>query len=206
MSEPVPKKRRRTARTAFLEGQLLIAMPAMTDKRFARSVVYLCHHNGNGAMGLIINQRADSVSFHALLRELGVLEKNEDTGVPARVLDRSVQIGGPVETGRGFVLHSPDYSTGKSTLQIDSTIRLTNTVDVLRAIARGRGPHRSLVALGYAGWAAGQLEGEIQANGWLSCAADSDIIFDDKLELKYDRAMSKLGVDPGHLVNYAGRA
>ena len=124
------------------------------------------------------------------------------------MLDRkSVQIGGPVETGHGFVLHSADYHHG----QVDASrstapIRLTNTVDILKAIARGKGPERSLVALGYAGWAPGQLEGEIQANGWLSCAADPDIVFDDNLELKYDRAMSKLGVDPSHLVSYAGRA
>jgi putative transcriptional regulator len=111
-----------------------------------------------------------------------------------------------VETGHGFVLHSADYSTGKSTVEIDRTIRLTNTVDILRALARGRGPSRSIVALGYAGWAPGQLEGEIQANGWLSCQADPELVFDENLELKYDRALSKLGVDPSHLVSYAGRA
>ena len=206
MSDAPPTKRRKGANQSYLGGQLLIAMPAMSDKRFARSVVYMCLHNAEGAMGLIINQRADKVTLAKLLDELGVIEKGEETGVPASLLDKSVQIGGPVETGHGFVLHSADYSTGKSTVEIDRTIRLTNTVDILKALARGRGPSRSIVALGYAGWAPGQLEGEIQANGWLSCQADPELVFDDNLELKYDRALSKLGVDPSHLVSYAGRA
>ena len=206
MGEHHIPKRRRGARPTYLEGQLLIAMPAMGDKRFARSVVYMCHHSASGAMGLIINQRAPNVSVQSLLKELGVIDKEDDDSVPQRVLDQSVQIGGPVETGRGFVLHSPDYSTGKTTLQIDSEIRLTNTVDILRALARGRGPNRSLIALGYAGWGAGQLESEIQANGWLSCPADPELVFDQNLDLKYDRAMAMLGVDPSHLVSYAGRA
>ena len=206
MPEATPKKRRRPVATSYLEGQLLIAMPAMSDKRFARSVVYMCLHNADGAMGLIINQRADNVSFAHLLRELGVLRKGAEDEMPVSVLDRSVQIGGPVKMEHGFVLHSPDYATAKSTLEIDSTIRLTNTVDILKAIARGRGPGQAIVALGYAGWSAGQLEGEIQANGWLSCPADPDLVFDPNLELKYDRALAKLGVDASHLVSYAGRA
>ena len=205
MTEPTSRKRR-PARPGYLDGQFLIAMPAMSDKRFARSVVYMCLHNAEGAMGLIINQRAPNVSFANLLQELGVLKAGTEEEVPARVLDTSVQIGGPVETRNGFVLHSSDYSTGSSTLEIDKSVRLTNTVDVLKAIARGKGPAKAIVALGYAGWAPGQLEGEIQANGWLSCPADPDIVFDTNLELKYDRALSKLGVDPSHLVSYAGRA
>lgn len=206
MSEPSRPKRRRPARDGFLDGQLLIAMPSMTDKRFARSVIYMCLHNAQGAMGLIINQRAESISFANLLRELGVLTSDAEEEIPARVLDISVQIGGPVETGHGFVLHTPDYSSSGSTLEIDASVRLTNTVDILRSMARGKGPDRAIVALGYAGWAPGQLEGEIQANGWLSCAADPDLVFDPNLELKYDRALSTLGVDPSHLVSYAGRA
>ena len=206
MRETTTRKRRKPAASGFLDGQLLIAMPGMTDRRFARSVVYLCLHNGEGAMGLIINQRADKVTFSSLLQELGVIEKETEDTVPADVLDRAVQIGGPVETGRGFVLHTEDYAKGTSTLTIDRDIRLTNTVDILRAIARGRGPGRSIVALGYAGWAPGQLENEIQANGWLSCPADPDLIFDQNLEDKYERAMSKLGVDPSFLVSYAGHA
>lgn len=206
MSDAATNKRRKNARSSYLGGQLLIAMPAMSDKRFARSVIYMCLHNAEGAMGLIINQRADNVTFAKLLGELGVIDKGEEEAVPGHVLDKSVQIGGPVETGHGFVLHSADYSTGKSTVEIDRTTRLTNTIDILKAMARGRGPSRAIVALGYAGWAPGQLEGEIQANGWLSCPADPELVFDDNLELKYDRALSKLGVDPSHLVSYAGRA
>ena len=206
MSETKQNKPRKQPQGHYLDGQLLIAMPTMTDKRFARSVVYMCLHNSDGAMGLIINQRADNVSFAHLLRELGVIDKGAEDEVPASILDRSVQIGGPVKSEHGFVLHSPDYGNKGSTLEIDRTIRLTNTVDILKAIARGRGPDRSLVALGYAGWSPGQLEGEIQANGWLSCPADPDLVFDTNLELKYDRALAKLGVDPSHLVSYAGRA
>ena len=126
--------------------------------------------------------------------------------MPADVLSMAVQVGGPVETSRGFVLHSADYTCGNATLSIDGGVSLTNTVDILKAIARGQGPDRAILALGYAGWAPGQLEGEIQANGWLSCPADTDLVFDRDLELKYDRALSKLGVDPSHLVSYAGRA
>lgn len=201
-----PRKRRASPRPSYLDGQLLIAMPAMSDKRFARSVIYMCLHNAEGAMGLIINQRADRVSFSKLLGELGIIAKGGEEAVPAQVLDMSVQIGGPVETGLGFVLHSSDFTTGKATLEIDTRMRLTNTLDILKAMARGSGPSKALVALGYAGWGAGQLEGEIQANGWLSCPADPELVFDSKLELKYDRALSKLGVDASHLVSYAGRA
>lgn len=206
MKDTASKRRSKPARDSYLDGQLLIAMPAMTDKRFARSVIYMCLHNEDGAMGLIINKRADNVSFAHLLRELGVIDDNSEDEVPATVLDRSIQIGGPVKTEHGFVLHSPEYSTSGSTVEIASEIRLTNTVDILKAIARGRGPERSMIALGYSGWAPGQLESEIQANGWLSCPADADIVFDPDLELKYDRALAKLGVDLSHLVSYAGRA
>ena len=200
------KKRRRPANRGFLDGQLLIAMPTMSDPRFARSVIYLCMHSRDGAMGLIINQRAPNVSFPKLLQELRIIEKAAEDTVPPDMLSFAVQVGGPVETGRGFVLHSADYSGGQSTLAMDRGICLTNTIDILKAMARGRGPDRAMLALGYAGWSPGQLEGEILANGWLSCAADPDIIFDQGLELKYDRALSKLGVDPSHLVSYSGHA
>ncbi len=206
MNDNATKRRRKPARGTYLDGQLLIAMPTMTDKRFARSVIYMCLHNEDGAMGLIINQRAEKVPFSHLLRELGVITESSEDEVPANVLDRSIQIGGPVKPEHGFVLHTPEYSTSGSTVEIDTSIRLTNTVDILKAIARGRGPERSMIALGYSGWAPGQLESEIQANGWLSCPADPDIVFDPDLELKYDRALAKLGVDVSHLVSYAGRA
>ncbi len=206
MSETTTRKRRKRGPSSFLDGQLLIAMPTMMDKRFARSVVYMCLHNADGAMGIIINQRAPNVTFTKLLEELGVLAEGTEDTVPAAVIGMNVQVGGPVETGRGFVLHSADYSGGSSTLAIDKDVRLTNTIDILKAMARGSGPDRAILALGYAGWAPGQLESEIQANGWLSCAADPDLVFDRDLDLKYDRALSVLGVDPCHLVSYAGRA
>lgn len=206
MTTILPKKRRGRTRPSYLDGQLLIAMPSMTDKRFSRSVIYLCLHNAEGAMGLIVNQRADNVSFSKLLTELGVLDRSANDPVAADVLDMTVQVGGPVESGRGFVLHSADYSAGSSTLAIDKGVCLTNTVDILRAMARGSGPDQAMLALGYAAWGAGQLESEIQANGWLSCAADADLLFSRDLDLKYDRALSVLGVDSCHLVNYSGHA
>ncbi|MGE0628796.1 MAG: YqgE/AlgH family protein [Hyphomicrobiaceae bacterium] len=206
MTAAASRKRRKAVRTGFLEGQLLIAMPTLTGGIFSRSVVYMCMHNEEGAMGLIINQRADSVSFPKLLSELGVLKNGDKEKIPAGLLSMPVQIGGPVDTGRGFVLHSADYSGGNSTLAIDGETSLTNTIDILKAMARGRGPHRAILTLGYAGWKAGQLEDEIQANGWLSCAADSDLVFDADLEFKYDRALSKLGIELSHLVNYSGHA
>lgn len=204
--ENMTRKRRKRTKPGFLDGQLLIAMPTMTDKRFARSVVYMCLHSDEGAMGLIINQRAGNLSFTKLLEELGVMGKGMEESMPTDMLNMEVQVGGPVKSGHGFVLHSADYSGGTSTLAIDKGVCLTNTIDILKAMARGSGPDRAILALGYAGWAPGQLESEIQANGWLSCPADPDIVFDRELELKYDRALSLLGVDSCHLVNYAGRA
>jgi putative transcriptional regulator len=120
--------------------------------------------------------------------------------------DMDVHVGGPVETGRGFVLHSADYYVADSTLPIDDGVSLTATIDILKAIAGGKGPDRAILALGYAGWRAGQLESEIAANGWLHCPADADLLFDRDLEQKYERALSKIGVDPSHLVSDAGHA
>ena len=191
----------------YLDGQLLIAMPLMSDRRFARSVIYLCAHSEDGAMGLIINHRAEHISFPDLLDRLGIITGEEDEdGISNDILDRQVYMGGPVETGRGFVLHSDDYFATNSTLAIDEGVNLTATIDILKAIAHGKGPDRAILALGYAGWAAGQLETEIQANGWLHCPADSDLLFDDDIESKYQRALAKIGIDPSHLVNDAGHA
>jgi putative transcriptional regulator len=194
------------ASTSFLEGQLLVAMPGMTDKRFAKSVIYLCAHSAKGAMGLIINQRADYISFPELLQQLDISKSKDAKPITAHALDRQVHVGGPVETGRGFVLHSADYFSEDSTLPIDGGVCLTATVDILKAIVTGDGPNRSILALGYAGWGAGQLESEIQANGWLHCAPDPDLIFGADVDAKYARAMSKIGVDPGHLVAGVGHA
>jgi putative transcriptional regulator len=185
-----------------LEGQLLVAMPVMTDRRFARSVIYICAHSAEGAMGLIINQRAPHIRFPELLRRLSIAPDAAE----GEAFDLDVHVGGPVDTERGFVLHSADYYAADSTLPIDDSVSLTATVDILRAIAKGEGPDRAMLALGYSGWRAGQLETEIGANGWLHCPADPDLLFDRDLEQKYGRALSKIGIDPSHLVADAGHA
>ncbi len=199
-----PKSKRRPGTGTTLEGQLLLAMPIMTDKRFARSVIYLCAHSKEGAMGLIINHRADHITFPDLLDRLGIIPRGPDDTIASDFLDREVHSGGPVETGRGFVLHTADYHASDSTLAIAGGISLTATIDILKAIAAGRGPQRSILALGYAGWSAGQLENEIQANGWLNCPADADIMFETDLDLKYEMAMARIGVNPSFLVAEAG--
>jgi len=190
----------------YLDGQLLIAMPAMGDPRFSRSVIYLCAHSSEGAMGIIINQRAPNISFSELLEQLNIVPTEDRIALPAGLFAMDVHLGGPVETGRGFVLHSADYFKAESTLPIDETVCLTATVDILRDIAKGSGPNKALLALGYAGWAPGQLEDEIQANGWLNCPANQELIFDPELDGKYTRALGSLGIDPIRLVNDSGHA
>jgi putative transcriptional regulator len=180
-------------------------MPLMSDKRFARSVIYMCAHSEQGAMGLIVNQRAPHISFSELLEQLSI-EGDGSESPSAGLVDLDVHVGGPVETGRGFVLHSADYFAADSTLLIDEAVSLTATVDILKAIATGKGPSRAMLALGYAGWRPGQLEDEIQANGWLHCPSDLDLLFDRNLDQKYERALSKIGIDPSHLVCDAGHA
>lgn len=191
---------------SFLDGQLLIAMPGMEDERFARSVVYICAHSSDGAMGIIVNKPVEDISFPDLLEQLEIVSGEDDIRLPAKAKTMRVHRGGPVETGRGFVLHSDDYRTENATLPIDDGVCLTATIDILRAIVENRGPTRALLALGYAGWAPGQLEGEILANGWLTCAADPDLVFDGDLETKYDRALLKLGIAPGMLSRESGHA
>lgn len=192
--------------SSFLDGQMLVAMPGMGDSRFARSVIYLCAHSEDGAMGIIVNQPAPKVSFPELLVQLEVIAPEESIRLPKRAENVRVLKGGPVETGRGFVLHSADYFIDNSTLPIDDGVSLTATVDILRAIAKGAGPDRAILALGYAGWGAGQLESEIQHNGWLNCPADPALVFDTPLELKYEGALRRIGIDPGHLSAFAGHA
>lgn len=181
-----------------LEGKLLLAMPGMTDPRFERSVIYICAHSDDGAMGLIINQPDDYITFPELLTQLDIETENPREDV-------MVHVGGPVEAGRGFVLHTADF-VQDSTLIVSETIGLTATVDILKAIAAGTGPQRSLLALGYAGWAPGQLENEIRANGWLHVDPDEDLVFGGDLESKWPLAMSKLGVDISLLSAEAGHA
>jgi putative transcriptional regulator len=196
----------RPQRDGYLDGQLLIAMPAMGDPRFARSVIYLCAHSADGAMGIIINQRAPNISFTELLEQLNIVPPEDRIRLPAGLHAMAVHLGGPVETGRGFVLHSADYFKAESTLPIDEHVCLTATLEILKAIAAGSGPESAMLALGYAGWAPGQLESEIQANGWLNCPADPLLIFDPEVDRKYSRALNKIGIDPVRLVNDAGHA
>lgn len=190
----------------YLDGQLLIAMPSMQDERFARAVIYLCAHSSEGAMGIVVNQPAPNVTFPDLLVQLDIIPQGDAIQLPDRAEAISVLRGGPVESGRGFVLHSADFYIENSTLPIDDAISLTATLDILKAIASGDGPASAVLALGYAGWAPGQLETEIQANGWLSCPADSSIIFEGSVESKYERALRKLGVDPAMLSSESGHA
>jgi len=190
----------------YLDGQMLIAMPAMSDERFARSVIYVCAHSSEGAMGIVVNQPAQNIRFPDLLVQLEVIPASERIELPGPAEDVRVLKGGPVETGRGFVLHSADFFIENSTLPIDEGICLTATLDILKAIARGNGPQSAVLALGYAGWAPGQLEQEIQQNGWLHCAADPELIFGADIEGKYEKALHKLGIDLGMLSSEAGHA
>lgn len=196
----------RSSRSGYLNGQLLIAMPTMTDKRFARSVIYMCTHTADGAMGLIVNQRAKNISFPQLLQQLGIVTSKAADSVPPEIRLKDVFVGGPVDTKRGFVLHSADYHATSNTLTIDKQISLTATIDILKAMAEGNGPDQSMLALGYAGWAPGQLEAEIQHNGWLHCPADPEIVFGHDIDLKYDQALARIGIDLSHLVSEAGHA
>jgi len=189
-----------------LEGQFLIAMPSLREGPFARSVVYMCAHRDDGAMGIVINQRAEEIDFGQLLAQLEIVQENEAIRLPPSAQAVRVLRGGPVETGRGFVLHSSDYGVNDSTVKIGEHVCLTATLEILRAIAHGTGPSQAVLALGYAGWASGQLESEILANGWLTCPADPGLIFDTDFTRKYDRALAILGVDQGMLSSDAGHA
>lgn len=190
-----------------LDGQLLIAMPGMADTRFARSIVYLCAHNSaEGAMGIVVNQLEPEVSLKDLFVQLGIIAEDESGEMTGPVTEMHVHRGGPVETGRGFVLHTSDFIIDGATLRIGGNVCLTSTLEILRAIAGGEGPRESIFALGYAGWAPGQLENEIKANGWLLAPGDDAILFDDNVDAKYNRALANLGVDPAMLSSDAGHA
>jgi putative transcriptional regulator len=194
------------SRRGFLDGQMLIAMPSMRDERFARTLIYMCAHSAEGAMGIVVNQPAGDISFPDLLVKLDVIPAAERIQLPRRAGNIKVLKGGPVETQRGFVLHTADFFIENSTLPIDEGICLTATLDILKAIARDEGPASAILALGYAGWAPGQLETEIQHNGWLHCAADTDLVFGADIGSKYERAIGKLGFDIGMLSSEAGHA
>lgn len=190
----------------YLDGQMLIAMPEMEDERFAGSVIYLCAHSPEGAMGIIVNRAAGSINFPDLLVQLDIIPKADQIKLPENAETMQVLKGGPVETARGFVLHSSDFFIKDATLPIDEDICLTATLDILKAIASGNGPKRAILALGYAGWEPGQLETEIQGNGWLHCPADQELVFGGDIDDKYTRALRKIGVDPGMLSNLSGHA
>ena len=187
------------ASALHLTGKLLIAMPGMADPRFDKSVIYLCAHSPREAMGLIVNKPAPGVRLSSLLEQLSI-----DAEPDCR--DARVRFGGPVEHGRGFVLHSADYRSNSSTLQVDDRFGMTATLDVLEDIARGIGPARAMLMLGYAGWGPGQLEGEIARNGWLTAEADADLVFDEDDAAKWARALASLGIDPLQLSAAAGNA
>jgi putative transcriptional regulator len=184
---------------SFLEGKLLIALPGMTDERFAQTVIYMCAHSAKGAMGIVINRPIPGLSFAEVLKQLQIDTKPLIGEFP-------ILYGGPVETGRGFVLHSGDYEGSDSTLPVSEDISLTATLDILRALAEGRGPKQALFALGYAGWAPGQVETEFQRNGWLHCKADPSLVFGVDPEAKWRTALQRLGIGPSGLVADAGRA
>jgi putative transcriptional regulator len=190
----------------YLDGQMLIAMPAMSDDRFARSVIYVCAHSSEGAMGIVVNHLAPNINFSDLLVKLDVIPAADAIQLPSRAGVVKVMRGGPVETERGFVLHSADFFIENSTLPIDDGICLTATLDILKAIARGDGPASAILALGYAGWAPGQLENEIQGNGWLHCTPDPELLFGADIGGKYEKALKKIGIDLGMLSSEAGHA
>ena len=200
------RKASKGAARGYLDGQMLIAMPAMQDGPFSRSVIYICAHSTDGAMGIIVNHPAANINFPDLLVQLEVIPAADRIQLPPRAETVKVLKGGPVETQRGFVLHSSDFFIEDSTLPIDDGVCLTATLDILKAIARGKGPASAVLALGYAGWAAGQLESEIQGNGWLHCAADPELIFGADIESKYDKALRKIGINLGMLSSEAGHA
>ena len=184
--------------SGYLAGQMLVAMPQMQDPRFERAVVYMCAHTADGAMGLVVNKLVDALSFPDLLEQLEIDAPQAQNRI-------QVHFGGPVESGRGFVLHSADY-VRDATLVIDDAVALTATVDIVRAIVKGDGPSRSLLALGYAGWGPGQLDREIQANGWLSVPAERDLIFGEEQSRKWELAMATIGIDFSKLSGEAGHA
>lgn len=190
----------------FLDGQCLVAMPALQDQYFARAVVYICAHSAEGAMGLTLNHPSPGVNLKDLLLQLKVVDKPGRARLSPDLEFMQVLNGGPVETTRGFVLHSADYRGGELTLAIDEDVRLTATLDILRAIALNEGPRQAVLALGYAGWTAGQLETEILANSWMICPADPSLLFDQDHETKYERALNAIGVDLGFLSEQAGHA
>lgn len=183
----------------FLLGKLLVALPGMPDPRFEKSVILMCAHSDQGAMGIIVNKPFEGLSFRDLVERL-------DVKVTADTPDPPILFGGPVGTGQGFVLHSSEFGNGEATMPVTSEISLTATIEILRAIAEGRGPQKALFALGYAGWGPGQIENELMSNGWIPCDVQKDILFDLDCALKWQAALGSIGADISGLSAEAGRA
>lgn len=196
MASKEPKPR---GAEGFLLGKLLVALPGMPDPRFEKSVIFMCAHSDQGAMGLIVNKPFEGISFREMVAKL-------DVTVTANTPDPPVLFGGPVGTGQGFVLHTSEYAGNDATMPVTPGISLTATVDILRAIAEGRGPEKSLFALGYAGWGPGQIEDEMTSNGWIPCEAEQSIVFGTDCEAKWKAALATLGADITGLSSDAGRA
>lgn len=190
-----------------LEGQYLVAMPTLKGPFFERSVVYLCSHSDDGAMGLVVNHISSQITFPDLLRQVDILsDDDQQINLPQPARSMQVLNGGPVDQGRGFVLHSADFKLESSTLDVSDEICLTATVEILRALAEGSGPQSALLTLGYAGWSPGQLEEELQSNSWLTCSADSSLLFDCEPEQRYERSLELMGIDLTMLSSEAGHA
>ena len=191
-----------------LTGKLLIAMPTMSDPRFAHTTVFICAHSDQGAMGLIVNKPLPDLTLKGLVAHLDVPTGVEHAGlgVHSDQLEGPVHFGGPVETQRGFVLHSPDYFSADGSAPVDDSVVLTTSRDILVDMARGQGPARALTALGYSGWGSNQLEGEIRAGGWLVTDGDKTLLFDAPDTRKWSMALDKLGVDPRLLSATPGHA
>lgn len=186
----------------YLVGKLLLATPTMGDPRFKKSVIFICAHDEHGAMGLVINNRLPGLEFHGILDQMKL---TSDITVDLEALSIPVMSGGPVEKGRGFLLHGNDFEQDQ-TIKVDDHYGVTGTIDALKAIAQGEGPKKVLFALGYAGWDAGQLDEELQQNSWLVCDPDPSVIFHDTYDRKWDMAFAKLGFDPAMLSGDIGRA
>ncbi|MCB1531104.1 MAG: YqgE/AlgH family protein [Rhodospirillales bacterium] len=187
---------------SYLKGQLLLAMPQMGDPRFHRSVIYVCSHDTKGAMGLVVNHVLPGLSFKSVLEQFDI---TPDKKVSEDLAQRPVLMGGPVENVRGFLLHDKNFITS-DTVHIDGTFSISSTLVALKAVARGEGPDHMLLALGYAGWEAQQLEHEIQENAWLTAPATEDLLFHTAPDLMWDKVMASIGINPAMLSGAAGRA
>jgi putative transcriptional regulator len=198
MKESETTRARIPTGTGWLTGRMLVAMPSMADPRFARTVIYLCSHGPEGAMGLVLNRIYGDLNFRGLLDQMNITLAPDAPDLP-------VHFGGPVEPARGFVLHTADYGL-EGTMPVSGNFALTATIEILKALAEGRGPQRALLALGYAGWGAGQLDEELQTNGWLVAEGDEKLVFDTASDSKWDKVLAGLGVSPLTLSGDVGHA